>query len=279
MSKLTSNELKALTAIVKSEYNDSGSLTATVWSFTIGDNSDLKLRSIPGVVSSLVKKGFVVCGGAGNEATVQMTAEGVKAYTEATTPAPTVMNILGISSETQKAIRDSVPESKSRKPSRDYVGAAAKRRATIRARRTPVEYCALQTKSRANNEKRDCAVIALSAVTGIDYARCLAALAAAGRKPGKGTYFHLTAQAAKALGFRVTNIAPKSFIRRYPGVHAGLKNVTTHHPTRFNKVWADGANYLMRTNRHLAGVVNGVTVDWSARNSLRAHEVYRVEKI
>lgn len=85
-TKLTPKELKVLQAIVKSEYNSDSSLTATVWTFTIGQNSDLIPKSIPGIVCSLVKKGLVTIGGFGTEATITMTKTGADAYVEATLP-------------------------------------------------------------------------------------------------------------------------------------------------------------------------------------------------
>lgn len=75
---LTVNEIKVLDAVAKSEYGEG--IRSTVWTFTIGDNSDLKPKSIPGVVSSLVKKGYLASFGSGREACVAVTQSGVEAY-------------------------------------------------------------------------------------------------------------------------------------------------------------------------------------------------------
>ena len=79
--KITKNELAALAAIDASEYGSY--LSDEIWSFSIADNSELKPKSIPGIVASLSKKGLVVCGGSGREGdwkTCGMTPAGIAVY-------------------------------------------------------------------------------------------------------------------------------------------------------------------------------------------------------
>lgn len=80
-TKLTTNELAVLRAIDSSEYGDA--LCDQIWSFSIADNSDLPQRSIPGIVSSLAKKGLTVSGASGGEDTVAMTLFGATTYINA----------------------------------------------------------------------------------------------------------------------------------------------------------------------------------------------------
>jgi hypothetical protein len=81
--KLTTNELKVLTAIDNSEYGDR--LQDAVWTFSVTDNSDLNPRSVPGIIASLLKKDLVVTGGNGtqdNEYHISITDMGVIVYLE-----------------------------------------------------------------------------------------------------------------------------------------------------------------------------------------------------
>jgi hypothetical protein len=83
--KLTQKELAALTAIDASEYGSL--LTDAVWSFTIADNipnsAGIARRAVPGIVASLQKKGYTRSGFSDGERTVEMTAAGAQAYTDA----------------------------------------------------------------------------------------------------------------------------------------------------------------------------------------------------
>lgn len=79
MINVTSNELEALRGIDHSEYGDC--ITTPVWSFSVTENCLLKTRSVPGVVSSLVKKGLVTVSDSGTAvACIAMTKAGVEVY-------------------------------------------------------------------------------------------------------------------------------------------------------------------------------------------------------
>ena len=80
--RLTQNELEVLKAIDSSEYGDN--LNDPVWSFTIADNSKLEKTSIPGICSSLSKKGLVSCTEyEENQNTIAITKKGIEAYVAA----------------------------------------------------------------------------------------------------------------------------------------------------------------------------------------------------
>lgn len=128
------------------------------------------------------------------------------------------------------------------------------------------------------HETNDCAVMSLALVTGVPYTTAHSELAKQGRKPRHGTHTYKTHAALKALGFEAVEIDSSFFIHRYPKAHQILRGLTSHHPQRFNKVWADGCHYLMQNHGHIWAVLNGVNHDWSAGRALRIRRIWRVVK-
>lgn len=137
-------------------------------------------------------------------------------------------------------------------------------------------YLKLKQGGDEQKETMDCGVISLAAVTGKTYKQCHTALAKQGRKPSKGTSIAKIREAAKALGFKFTELNIMAFISRYPKPHCNLKNISTHHPDRFPEIWDDGCTYLLQNDRHYAGLVNGVIHDWSKGRQLQMHTIYKV---
>jgi hypothetical protein len=125
-------------------------------------------------------------------------------------------------------------------------------------------------------ETNDCSVKAVAAVCGVDYLVAHEAMRKQGRKNRKGAMTWDIKQAVSSLGFVTQKIPSNEFIGRYPGNHKKLKSVTSHHPDRFNKVWADGNTYLVFTARHVLAVVNGINHDWSKGRALRATMILKV---
>lgn len=90
-TNLTALELAGLRAIDASEYGEF--LLDEIWAFSVADNIDKSIakKSVPGIVSSLSKKGLVRCSGGGqpisrgapDDATTAMTDKGVEVYTKA----------------------------------------------------------------------------------------------------------------------------------------------------------------------------------------------------
>jgi hypothetical protein len=138
------------------------------------------------------------------------------------------------------------------------------------------EYIAARTDSAVVGERKDCAVVAVSVAAGVAYEVALAALTAAGRRPGQGTYFHHTVAALTALGFRVESVRTRDILDRYPSPHHNLQSLTTHHPDRFPKAWKDGQTYLMRTAGHILCIKDGVNHDWTRGTARRAVDLHRV---
>ena len=130
---------------------------------------------------------------------------------------------------------------------------------------------------RALGENNDCAVRAVAAATGRAYDEVHALFKAAGRRDAARTATSITRHVLKLLGYEMRAVWIQDIISQYPGNHARvLKSVTTHHPDRFNKVWANGKTYLMFTPGHILAVVNGVNHDWTRGRALRATALHEV---
>lgn len=136
----------------------------------------------------------------------------------------------------------------------------------------------LREESACLKENRDCTVVAVAVVCGVSYEEAHKAMKEAGRKEGHGATITQTQRAVRSLGFETASASHYSFISRYPAAHRILKSVTSHHPERFNKVWADGNKYLMFTRSHVLAVENGRVHDWSVGRALRATNIYMVTK-
>ena len=66
------------------------------------------------------------------------------------------------------------------------------------------------------NERRDCTVIALAAVTGLPYPRCHAALKAVGRKDRRGVPFRQVVQkVARDVGYSFSQVCRSGSLRRF----------------------------------------------------------------
>lgn len=140
------------------------------------------------------------------------------------------------------------------------------------------KYSNLRAQSMAFSEGKDCAVVAVAAATGVKYEVAREALAAAGRKPGKGTYFAQTTEALAALGFVAVPVNLREFVdTRYPARFVAARvGVTTHHPDRFPGAFRAGETFLLRTNGHILCVRDGVNHDWTRGKAKRVALMYRV---
>lgn len=140
-------------------------------------------------------------------------------------------------------------------------------------------YWALRETSGEYNESNDCSVIAVAAACDVSYEIAHATLKRLGRRNRSGTYIYTSQDAIKALGYEIEIIQPQWFIQQYPGNHKRAKNVTTHHPQRYNKVWKDGCNYILSSKTHMLAVIDGKNVDWSKGRSIRANRIWRITKV
>ena len=140
----------------------------------------------------------------------------------------------------------------------------------------PDQYQILRKGSFAKNETNDCAVVALAIVCDLPYEVAHAELKRLGRKDRRETLYSLTFQAVKNLGKTVNFVPSYEFIRTYPGVHAKLKHVTTHHPRRFPKCFDKSKTYLWQVRGHILAVKGGEVLDWSINKSKQVHSIYEV---
>lgn len=141
------------------------------------------------------------------------------------------------------------------------------------------EFNQLVASSNAMGEKNDCSVKAVALACGVDYEVAHRAMAARGRENGRGAYTYDIRHAVASLGYDSQRVRIEDFISQYPKGHRDvLRNVTTHHPARFNKVWADGNTYMMFTQHHVLTIINGTNHDWTNGRALRAISVYKITK-
>lgn len=136
----------------------------------------------------------------------------------------------------------------------------------------------LNSISYSEGETNDCSVKAVALVVGCTYAAAKAALAARGRKDRKGAYTSDILAAIRSFGKTTLCISSREIMSRYPEPHRSvLKNITTHHPRRFNKVWPKGA-YLLFSKRHVSACINGELHDWAVNSAKRVVAIYEVNK-
>lgn len=141
-------------------------------------------------------------------------------------------------------------------------------------------YRDLDRQRRSINDKNDCAVKAVCLATGAPYIDVHTLMAKLGRKAQRGTRWHITTKALQHFGYElVERCLLTNFIQRYPSPHCHvLRSVTTHHPERFRKVWADGRTYMLDCRSHVLTVINGVNHDWTKGRANRVRRVFEVVK-
>lgn len=154
--------------------------------------------------------------------------------------------------------------------------------ARLKTTNWPKEFSALHEDTKKLNETNDCAVKAVALATGKPYAEVHAVMKALGRADRKGTPNMITEATLKHFGFRFRKwgfIKHQQLIKSYPGVHAGLHSITTHHPRRFPEAWASEANkvLLLASSRHILCYRDGEIKDWSINRSLRIRDIYEIE--
>lgn len=125
---------------------------------------------------------------------------------------------------------------------------------------------ALLEASKNHGETKDCTVKALTAATGLDYGTVHKALADQGRKPRKGCHVFQMQAAAKALGFTMTRRDRNSY---------RAKTMTT--AARDPRMRA--GSLICETSGHVAAVINGEVIDWTAGRRHRIQGVYEVAAV
>ena len=125
---------------------------------------------------------------------------------------------------------------------------------------------ALLEASKDHGETRDCTVKALTATTGLDYGACHKALADQGRRPRKGCHVYQMQAAAKVLGFSMT--------RKERNTYRAKTMTTAPRDPRLR-----AGNLICATAGHVAALINGEVIDWTAGRRHRIQDVYIVEAI
>lgn len=149
--------------------------------------------------------------------------------------------------------------------------------ANIKKTEKTADYIKLVERQKTLGEKNDCSVKAIALACGVHYDVAHAAMAAEGRVNGKGSYRAAILRALDACGREHQEVCICSMIEKYPRPHREvLKNVTTHHPARFNSVWKNGQVYLMFTSNHVLTIIDGVNHDFTINKAARAIALYRV---
>lgn len=110
-------------------------------------------------------------------------------------------------------------------------------------------------------ERNDCAVRAVAIVTGLDYEVVHEAYRKRGRKRRCGAYTWVTMDVLKDLGFTCKEIKVKA------------KTIRTLQQSRELPLWG---TFLVRTTKHLTGVVDRAFLDWATTTVKRVRQVWCV---
>jgi hypothetical protein len=152
-------------------------------------------------------------------------------------------------------------------------------------KRVSATFNAMEEHARRIGEANDCSVKAIATVCGVSYATAREVCAQNGRKSGDGMRTNDMLHAVRSLGFDCKEFSrygegciKSTFISQYPPSHQILKNVTSHHPKRFNKVWADGKSYLFFAKNHVLAVVDGVNHDWTVGRAMQVYLIVEITK-
>lgn len=125
----------------------------------------------------------------------------------------------------------------------------------------PAEYIALNAASRAYNERRDCAVIAIAVVTDTPYPKVHELCKKHGRRNRCGTHWHIIDKVLADLGYRTVEVS----------LSYGARSVRALGP----QLPADG-KFLINVHRHVCAVRNSKVEDWSIDRGLQPKNIYRV---
>lgn len=120
----------------------------------------------------------------------------------------------------------------------------------------------MATASKAHGESNDCTVMALTAATGCSYDDCHAALRKAGRKNRRGCQFPTIGKAAaKSLGFLMEELDWRDY--------SAKTMITAERDRRLRT-----GNFVVRVRGHVAALVDGKIVDWTAGRRHRIRNIY-----
>jgi hypothetical protein len=117
--------------------------------------------------------------------------------------------------------------------------------------------------SRAMRERNDCAVRAVTVVTGLDYEVVHAEYRKLGRRRGCGARTTITLQVLDNLGFRCKDVQVKA------------KTIRTLQQSRELPLFG---NFLVKTTSHMTGVSDRAFLDWATTTVKRVRQVWEIVK-
>lgn len=138
------------------------------------------------------------------------------------------------------------------------------------------EYIQLRDEADSIGENNDCAIKAISLVSGLNYIESKRLIDFYGRNKKGGTPTETIIKAIDQIGLIMTPIIQKDIIKMYPGVHSGLKSITSHHMDRFNSVWKNGKRYLLFSKTHVWAVIDGLNHDHTRGRSVQCKWIYEI---
>jgi hypothetical protein len=116
-------------------------------------------------------------------------------------------------------------------------------------------------------------------VCNVSYATAHKACEARGRRAGRRTPDTIYLAAIRDLGYEVRqwDYSEEYAMRKsYP--KKGILNITTHHPRRFPKQWANTGAVLMRSRGHITACIDGQVQDWAINSSKQVFCLWTVTK-
>ena len=143
------------------------------------------------------------------------------------------------------------------------------------------KYEALRRDSEDHGENNDCSVIAVAAITGIDYCEAKLKLSEAGRKIGKGvnmlTICDVVNDILRPVGARLGKDATQKQLARHVDDVDLFNNdgLTVSWIERRPDLWK--GRWLIGTRGHVLCAIDGVIHDWTAGK--RSHRITNAKKV
>lgn len=153
--------------------------------------------------------------------------------------------------------------------------------ARIKATTANEKFISLQSEMKEEGDNNFCAVVAVAALTGKSGKEVSAYMIEKGRRTtGKGVHNSEILDTLREFGMTIEPVAIGPIIGQYPGVHKGLKSITTHHMDRFPAVWKEGDladdKFIAFTPGHCLAIIDGENIDWTKGHAKRINSLYRV---
>lgn len=136
-------------------------------------------------------------------------------------------------------------------------------------------YADVRALAEFNEDKNNCAVVAVAFVCGLTYVEAEKALKDAGREMGKPTKDEVIEKAIKAVGGKLKEVDMQEVIEEFPAPHDNLKNLTLHHPVRFKDEWPEGV-FLAFSKGHVSAIVHGEVHDHARGSTKRLRRLVQV---